>query len=139
MTVLHLHLHPAWGKTGLGSGWGMNGAVSSLPGPGMVEVEKECDIVGSPQPWLQADHSCSLFSCRSTCCPRIIIPMEGKAISFSSSRAAWKCVLLQGFSPKWFILQLFCCCCYSCINDLVILSGLLKAIFWSPYTNACHL
>lgn len=42
----------------------MNGAVSSLPGPGMVEVEKECDILGSPQLWLQADHSRSCFGCR---------------------------------------------------------------------------
>lgn len=42
----------------------MNGAVSSLPSPGMVEVEKECDILGSPQLWLQADHSYSCFSCR---------------------------------------------------------------------------
>lgn len=42
----------------------MNGAVSSLPGPGMVEVEKECDILGSPQLSLQADHSRSCFGCR---------------------------------------------------------------------------
>lgn len=117
----------------------MNGAVSSLPGPGMVEVAKECDIVGSPQLWLQADLSRPRFGCGSTCCPRIMIPMEEKAISFSNSRAAGKCVLLQGFSPKWFIPQLFCCCCYSCINDPVTLSGILKAIFWSPYTNAHHL
>lgn len=66
----------------------MNGTVSSLPGPGKVEVEKECNILGSPQLWLQADHSLSCSGCGSTCCPRIMIPMEGKAISFSKSRAA---------------------------------------------------
>lgn len=67
---------------------GMNGAVSSLPGPGMVEVGKECDTVGSPQVWQQADRSRSCFGCWGTCCPKIMIPMEEKAISFSNSRAA---------------------------------------------------
>lgn len=99
----------------------MIGAVPSLPGPGMVEVGKECGMVGSAQLWLQAHHSHSHLlpqnrdSCRgkshfllpqleNACCDRDS-PQNGLFCSLAAAAVVVLALMTQlcflGFSRQY--------------------------------------